>query len=45
VAAGASLFGVVGAFLATPVIAVVMVALQYFREQMLEPPVMPPTRA
>jgi predicted PurR-regulated permease PerM len=37
VAAGASLFGIVGAFLATPTIAVVMVAFQYAREQMLEP--------
>ncbi|WP_159803444.1 AI-2E family transporter [Arthrobacter zhaoguopingii] len=45
VAAGASLFGIVGAFLATPVIAVVMVALQYSREQMLEPAAMSPTRA
>ncbi len=42
VAAGASLFGIVGAFLATPAIAVVMVALQYSREQMLEPAA-PPT--
>jgi predicted PurR-regulated permease PerM len=37
VAAGASLFGIVGAFLATPTIAVVMVTFQYAREQMLEP--------
>ncbi|RJU02369.1 AI-2E family transporter [Arthrobacter frigidicola] len=45
VAAGASLFGIAGAFLATPVIAVVMVALQYSREQMLEPAAMPPAKA
>ncbi|WP_159620665.1 AI-2E family transporter [Arthrobacter zhaoguopingii] len=37
VAAGASLFGIEGAFLATPTIAVVMIAFQYAREQMLEP--------
>jgi predicted PurR-regulated permease PerM len=37
VTAGGSLFGIVGAFLATPVIAVSMVVLQYSREQMLEP--------
>jgi predicted PurR-regulated permease PerM len=45
VAAGASLFGIVGAFLATPAIAVAMVALQYSREQMLEPAATPPIRA
>ncbi|MBJ2122532.1 AI-2E family transporter [Arthrobacter sp. MSA 4-2] len=37
VAAGASLFGIEGAFLATPTIAVVMITFQYAREQMLEP--------
>lgn len=37
VTAGGSLFGLVGAFLATPVIAVAMVVFQYCREQMLEP--------
>ncbi|MFJ6001772.1 AI-2E family transporter [Arthrobacter sp. NPDC092385] len=37
VTAGGSLFGIVGAFLATPVIAVAMVVFQYSREQMLEP--------
>ncbi len=37
VTAGGSIFGIIGAFLATPIIAVVMVTLQYSREQMLEP--------
>ncbi|TKV29446.1 AI-2E family transporter [Arthrobacter sp. NamB2] len=37
VTAGGSLLGIVGAFLATPVIAVAVVLLQYAREQMLEP--------
>jgi len=36
VTAGGTLFGIAGAFLATPVIAVVVVAFQYAREQMLE---------
>ncbi|WP_150307727.1 AI-2E family transporter [Planctomonas psychrotolerans] len=36
VTAGGTIFGIVGAFLATPVIAVVMVVCQYAREQMLE---------
>lgn len=37
VTAGGSLFGIAGAFLSTPIIAVVMVTFQYSREQMLEP--------
>ncbi|WP_105031438.1 AI-2E family transporter [Arthrobacter ruber] len=37
VTAGGSLFGIVGAFLATPIVAVAMVMFQYSREQMLEP--------
>lgn len=37
VTAGGSLFGIIGAFLATPVVAVMMTAFQYSREQMLEP--------
>lgn len=37
VTAGGSLFGIAGAFLSTPIIAVAMVAFQYSREQMLEP--------
>lgn len=37
VTAGGSLFGIVGAFLSTPIIAVAMVTFQYSREQMLEP--------
>ncbi|TYD00458.1 AI-2E family transporter [Arthrobacter echini] len=41
VTAGGTLFGIVGAFLATPIVAVVMVALQYAREQMLEPAAVP----
>ncbi|WP_167399028.1 AI-2E family transporter [Arthrobacter pityocampae] len=41
VTAGGSLFGIVGAFLATPIIAVTMVAFQYAREQMLEPAAAP----
>ncbi|BBE24159.1 AI-2E family transporter [Arthrobacter sp. MN05-02] len=43
VTAGGSLFGIIGAFLATPIIAVAMVALQYSREQMLEPAATPHT--
>ncbi len=38
VTAGGTIFGIIGAFLATPIIAVVMVAFQYAREQMLETP-------
>ena len=38
VAAGGTIFGIIGAFLATPIIAVVMVAFQYAREQLLETP-------
>ncbi|MUK02841.1 AI-2E family transporter [Vibrio cholerae] len=45
VAAGGSLFGIIGAFLATPVIAVAIVAFQYAREQMLEPAAVPHTDA
>lgn len=37
VTAGGSLFGIIGAFLATPTVAVAMVVFQYSREQMLEP--------
>jgi predicted PurR-regulated permease PerM len=43
VTAGGSLFGLIGAFLATPVIAVGMTAFQYAREQMLEPAAVPHT--
>ena len=38
VTAGGTIFGIIGAFLATPIIAVVMVAFQYGREQLLETP-------
>ncbi|THJ68642.1 AI-2E family transporter [Arthrobacter echini] len=37
VTAGGTLYGIAGAFLATPIVAVVAVAFQYAREQMLEP--------
>lgn len=43
VTAGGSLFGLIGAFLATPVIAVLTTAFQYAREQMLEPAAVPHT--
>jgi predicted PurR-regulated permease PerM len=43
VTAGGSLFGLIGAFLATPAIAVAMTAFQYAREQMLEPAAVPHT--
>lgn len=43
VTAGGTIFGIIGAFLATPIIAVVMVSFQYAREQMLEAPEDPPT--
>ncbi len=41
VTAGGTLYGIAGAFLATPIVAVLSVAFQYAREQMLEPTATP----